>query len=127
MPKGVRILLVDDDFHVQRSLKRAAEAAGFKVVHAVDGVAGLEMATTQTFDLILLDINLPRMDGRDVLKRLKGNPITADVPVVVYSGRADESDRRVGLDLGAADYVEKPFDLGMLMRKIARIIEKSRS
>lgn len=129
MEKGrvERLLVVDDDIHVQKTVKRAAEAAGYEVVQATDGAVGLEMATTRPFDLILLDINLPRMDGRDVLKRLKENPGTLDVPVLVYSGRADENDRRVVLELGAEDCIEKPFDLATLLRKIERLIETARN
>ena len=126
MERGLsgRVLVVDDDVEVQRVVKPAAEGAGLDVVQAFDGAAGLLVATTERFDLILLDINMPRMDGRDVLKRLKENPTTADVPVLVYSGRNGQSDRLVGLELGAEDYVDKPIDAGSLVRKIGRLIER---
>ena len=126
MERGLsgRVLVVDDDVEVQRVVKRAAEGAGLDVVQAFDGAAGLLVATTERFDLILLDINMPRMDGRDVLKRLKENPATAAVPVLVYSGRDGQSDRLVGLELGAEDYVDKPIDAGSLVRKIGRLIER---
>jgi two-component system phosphate regulon response regulator PhoB len=126
MERGLsgRVLVVDDDVEVQRVVKRAAEGAGLDVVQAFDGAAGLLVATTERFDLILLDINMPTMDGRDVLKRLKDTPATADVPVLVYSGRGGQSDRLVGLELGAEDYVDKPIDAGSLVRKIGRLIER---
>jgi DNA-binding response OmpR family regulator len=122
---SARILVVDDDVKIQSLIKRSAEAAGFAVVQAFDGAPGLALATAERFDLILLDINMPAMDGRDVLKRLKENSRTTDVPVLVYSGRNSQHDRVVALELGAADYIDKPFDSGALTRKIARLIEKN--
>lgn len=121
---GWRILVVDDDADVQKVVKRAAEAASFEVVQAFDGALGLHLATSERFDLVLLDINMPMMDGRDVLRKIKQNPTTADVPVLIYSGRIDQLDRVSGLELGADDYLEKPFDTRMLLRKISRMIEK---
>lgn len=118
-----RLLVVDDDVAVQRAVKRAAEAAGLEVVQAFDGAAGLALAFTETFDLILLDINMPEMDGRDVLTKLKQNLTTAAVPVLIYSGRVDQLDRLVGLQLGADDYIEKPFDANHLVKKIERLIQ----
>jgi DNA-binding response OmpR family regulator len=127
MERGMsaRILVVDDDVKLQSVIKRTAEAAGLEVVQAFDGPPGLALAAAQRFDLILLDINMPAMDGRDVLKRLKRNSSTADVPVLVYSGRDSQHDRLVALELGAADYIDKPFESGALARKIGRLIEKN--
>jgi DNA-binding response OmpR family regulator len=121
-----RILVVDDDIEVQRVVKRAAEAAGFEVVQALDGAPGLALATTEKFDLILLDISMPKMDGRVVLARLKQNPTFAHVPVLVYSGRDGQVDRHVALDLGAEDFVDKPFDAGFLVTRMERLLEKAR-
>jgi DNA-binding response OmpR family regulator len=120
-----RILVVDDDVHVQAVVKRVAEAAGFEVLQAFDGPPGLALAAAEKLELIVLDINMPTMDGRDVLKRLKGNPSTTDVPVLVYSGRDSQYDRVVALQLGAADYIDKPFEPSALMRKIGRLIDKN--
>jgi DNA-binding response OmpR family regulator len=129
MDKGVAgvVLIVDDDVHLQKAVKRSAEAAGYEVVQALDGATGLALASARSVDLVLLDIGLPLLDGRDVLKRLKENPSTSHIPVLVYSGRADETDRRLGLDLGAEDYIEKPFDVPTLLRKIKHMIEKARN
>jgi DNA-binding response OmpR family regulator len=121
---AARILVVDDDVKVQSMVKRAAQAVGFEVVQAFEGSPGLAFATAQKFDLILLDINMPAMDGRDVLRRLKADPTTADIPVLVYSGRDSQDDRLAALELGAEDYIDKPFDSYALMRKIRRLIEK---
>jgi DNA-binding response OmpR family regulator len=118
-----RILTVDDDVEVQKVVKRAAEAAGLEVVQAFDGAAGLALALTEPFDLILLDINMPKMDGRDVLSKLRNNHATAAVPVLIYSGRAGQLDRLVGLELGADDYIDKPFESSLLVKKIERLIQ----
>jgi two-component system cell cycle sensor histidine kinase/response regulator CckA len=120
-----RILIVDDDVEVQRLVKRAAEAEGFVVTQAFDGAPGLAHAVKETFDLILLDINMPTMDGRDVLSSLKRNPATAGVPVIAYSGRAGQDDRLALLQLGAEDIIEKPFQVGLLMQKIQHVIRKA--
>ena len=125
-PTSGRILVVDDDVEVQRSIERAARAAGYEVMQALDGAAGLALATEQRFDLIVLDIAMPASDGRDVLNSLKQNPVTADVPVLLCSGRNQLDDRRVGYELGAEDFVEKPFAAVLLMRRIGRMIEKAR-
>jgi DNA-binding response OmpR family regulator len=119
-----RLLIIDDDVLVQKALWRALEAAGFEVVQAFDGAAGLALALAERFDLIVLDVSMPRMDGRDVLRRLRQNPTTEDVPVLIYSGRADHLARLTGLQLGADDYIEKPFEAGQLVAKIRRLILK---
>lgn len=121
-----RILVIDDDEALQRALKRAAEAAGYDVTQAFDGGPGLELARSEAFDLVLLDVNMPHSDGRDVLSKLRSDPDTATLPVIIFSSRGDRLARLQGLELGADDYIEKPFEPALLMRKIARRIEKSR-
>jgi DNA-binding response OmpR family regulator len=121
-----RILIVDDDKEVQGVLKRAAATAGYELVQAFDGSNGLALATEGKFDLIVLDIEMPALDGRDVLSRLRQNPNTANVPVLVYSGRNHQTDRRVVYELGADDHIDKPFSAALLMSKIRRMIEKAR-
>ena len=121
-----RILVVDDDEEVLRWFKRAAEAAGYEVVQAVSGAVGLDLAGRDRFDLILLDISLPAMDGRDVLRRLKMNPRTGDVPVLVHSGSTNLYDRRIVLELGAEDFAEKPVDPSSLIQQIGSLIRKAR-
>jgi DNA-binding response OmpR family regulator len=127
MQAGVtRILIVDDDVDIQEVVQRAAKDAGYEVVQAFNGATGLVLAVTQKFDLILLDVSMPKLDGRDVLVRLRENPGTAQVPVLLFSGNNQQNDRRMGLELGADDYVDKPFSAGLLMTKIGRLIEKAR-
>lgn len=122
---GRRILFADDDPSVQRALKRLAEMKGFDIVPVFAGGDVYQAAIDSAPDLIVLDIHFPDADGRDVLSRLKGDPRTRAIPVVVWSGRDPQSDRRIALDLGAEDYVEKR-DASTLMPKIERVLLRLR-
>ena len=124
---NARILIIDDDHDLQRTIGRAAETAGYEVLHALDGADGLALAAAEQVDLILLDVNMPSMDGRDVLTRLKKNPETSAIPVLVHSGRSSQVDRHVVLELGAEDFVDKPTNPRLLMTKIERLIARSRA
>ena len=122
---GRRILFADDDPGVQRALKRLAEKNGFELVPVLSGGDVYEAAISGSPDLIVLDIHFPDADGRDVLSRLKADPRTTSIPVVVWSGRDPQSDRRIALDLGAEDYVEKR-DPSTLLPKIERVLLRLR-
>jgi DNA-binding response OmpR family regulator/two-component sensor histidine kinase len=119
------ILVVEDDVDVQQMVTRAAQAEGFSVLQAFDGASGLGLALTRHIDLIVLDINIPMLDGRDVLSHLKKDPRTADLPVLVCSGRIDPHNRRLALELGATEFVEKPFNPRALMLKIGHLIDQA--
>lgn len=121
MITGRRILFADDDPAVQRALGRLAEKSGFEVVPVLAGADVCHAALVEKPDLIVLDIHFPDADGRDVLSRLKADPVTANIPVLVWSGRDPQSDRRIALDLGAEDYVEKR-DPSTLLPKIERVL-----
>jgi CheY-like chemotaxis protein len=125
MTVGRRILFADDDPGVQRALKRLAEKNGFELVPVLVGGDVYEAALEQAPDLIVLDIHFPDADGRDVLSRLKADQRTTNIPVVVWSGRDPQSDRRIALDLGAEDYVEKR-DPSTLLPKIERVLLRLR-
>ncbi|MDR7511086.1 MAG: response regulator [Armatimonadota bacterium] len=112
------LLVVDDDEALQLMVGRLAEKHGFEVRQALDGEEALASVAERRPDLILLDIMMPRLDGRDVLRRLKADPATRDIPVIVFSARGEQSDRLLGLELGADDYVDKPFSIDLLVRKI---------
>ncbi len=125
MTEGRRILFADDDPNVQRALKRLAEKNGFELVPILAGADVCAAAIEHAPTLIVLDIHFPDADGRDVLSRLKADARTRSIPVVVWSGRNPESDRRIALDLGAEDYVEKR-DPGTLLPKIERVLLRLR-
>lgn len=120
-----KILVVDDDEGLQRTIKRAAETAGFEVKPVYDGLDALTLLKEETFDLILLDINMPEMDGRDVLNHLKRDERLAQIPVLVHSSRSSQLDRHVVLDLGAEDFIEKPTNLQLLVTKIEHLIARA--
>jgi two-component system KDP operon response regulator KdpE len=112
---GHRILVVDDEPQIQRFLKPSLTAAGFDVIAAVNGVEALKAAATQAPDAILLDLGLPDMDGKDVIVELRR---WSKVPIVVLSARDRETEKIAALDLGADDYVNKPFGIGELMARL---------
>jgi CheY-like chemotaxis protein len=121
LQRSRRILLVDDSETVQGLVEEVALARGHQVIRAMTGKAALDVALTTHPDVIVLDMGLPDADGRDVLAKLKADQRTTDIPVVVWSGRAGESDSRISLDLGAEDYVEKS-DATLLILKLERVL-----
>ncbi len=126
MTAGRRILFVDDDPVVQRAVQRLAVEHQFDLMPVLAGADVYKIAVETSPDLIVLDIKFPDADGRDVLARLKADPRTLGIPVVVWSGRDPESDRRIALHLGAEDYVEKR-DPAALLPKIERVLLRLRS
>ena len=123
---GCRILLADDDPAVHRMVQRVATEFGHELIPVRKGVAVLAMALESKPDLIVLDIGFPDADGRDVLAQLKAEPRTAEIPVLVWSGRHDlDSERRIAISLGAEDYVEKR-DPSTLLPKIERVLLRLR-
>lgn len=116
------ILLADDSLAIQRMVRRVVEKHGHKLIEVTEGVGVLAAAVLSRPDIIVLDIEFPDADGRDVLARLKADPRTASIPVVVWSGRAGHgSDSRISLELGAEDYVEKT-DAQILLGKLERVM-----
>jgi DNA-binding response OmpR family regulator len=115
-PTGMpKILLVEDDTVLSETLRYNFEHAGYDTLLASDGVVGLETARTARPDLIILDVMLPRLDGFSICRILRRE---SDVPIILLTARQDEMDRIHGLDLGANDYVVKPFSLGELLARI---------
>lgn len=110
-----RILVVDDEPQIQRFLKPSLTAAGYEVIEAVNGVEALKFVATQAPDLVILDLGLPDMDGKGVIASLRA---WSDIPIVILSARDRESEKIAALDLGADDYVEKPFGIGELTARI---------
>jgi len=118
-----RILLIEDDPGMARGLRYNLEAEGYDVDVAADGEQGLKAARAGSYDLLLLDIMLPRRSGFEVLKRLRadGN----ETPVIVLTARGAEVDKIAGLKLGADDYVTKPFSLGELLARIGARLRRA--
>ena len=110
-----RILVVDDEPQIQRFLKPALSAAGYDVVQAGTGAEALKAVATAAPDVLILDLGLPDMDGKEVIAQLRG---WADIPIIILSARDRESEKIAALDLGADDYIEKPFGIGELTARI---------
>jgi DNA-binding response OmpR family regulator len=123
-----RILVVDDDQRVRTMVSWQLEADGFAVTEAGDGAAALDQIERDRPDLVVLDLSLPGIGGLDVLRRVREADGTASpLPVIVLSGRSGETDRIIGLDLGADDYLVKPFSPGELAARVRSVLRRSRS
>lgn len=112
---SARVLVVDDEPQIIRFLKPSLRATGYEVIVAVDGAEALKAAATQAPDVVLLDLGLPDMDGKDVISELR---TWSKVPIIVLSARDREAEKIAALDLGADDYVNKPFGIGELMARL---------
>jgi DNA-binding response OmpR family regulator len=118
-----RILVVDDDATVSEVVGRYLEREGFTVETVADGRVALDRALAEPPDLVVLDLMLPGMDGLEVCRRLRA---LAPVPIVVLTARGQESDRIIGLDLGADDYVAKPFSTKELVARVRAVLRRAR-
>jgi two-component system response regulator MtrA len=117
-----RILLVEDDPSIREITAIGLTAAGFSVTSATDGVEGLERFRSDPFDLVLLDVMLPRLDGYEVCRQIRR---TSTIPVVMLTARADTMDVVIGLEAGADDYVRKPFEVPELIARIRAALRRA--
>jgi DNA-binding response OmpR family regulator len=122
MPK--KILVVDDEPDAVDLVQFNLKGAGYEVVTAGDGAEALKMARKFAPDLVLLDVMLPEIDGLDVCKMLRRDPATAGVPIIMLTAKAAEIDRVLGLELGADDYVTKPFSPRELMLRVKNLLQR---
>lgn len=118
-----RILIVDDDPHIRQLLAFAFQKAGMEASEAQDGEAALARVEASPPDLVVLDINMPRLDGLEVCRRLRA---TSDLPILFLSSRDDEIDRVLGIELGADDYVVKPFSPREVVARVTAILRRAR-
>jgi DNA-binding response OmpR family regulator len=120
---GARILIVDDDLRLHELLSSYLSQNGFEVERALDGAAGLAKLEATAFDAVLLDVMMPGLDGLEVCRRIRKR---WDVPVLMLTARGDETDRIVGLELGADDYLPKPFNPRELLARLKAILRRIR-
>ena len=117
-----RILIVDDEVQLVEMVKIRLEAAGYEIISAYDGQEGFDKAKRDKPDLIILDLMLPKMDGYKVCGLLKNDARYSKIPIIMFTARAQEEDQRLGKDLGAEEYVTKPFDPKILLSKIKELL-----
>ncbi len=125
MSRTPRVLVVEDEQDIAGLIKHALERSGDGQVEIVSsGDAALRAVTENTPDLVILDLNLPVLSGTEVCRILRGRPATANVPIIMLTARTGESDRVTGLDLGADDYVTKPFSLRELAARVRAVLRR---
>jgi len=121
MAKG-KILVVDDEVYIVHILDFSLGMEGYEVVTALDGEQGLEKAFSERPDLIVLDIMMPKLDGYETCKMLKTDERTKDIPVILLSAKGRNIDQKVGFEIGADDYIVKPFSPRKLVERINTIL-----
>lgn len=118
-----KIMVVDDEPDIVRLVSFTLTRRGFKVVEATDGVSAIVLAEAEQPDLILMDVMMPFMNGYEASKRLKENPKTSDIPIVMLSAKSQLVEKAAGLESGAVDYICKPFTPSELVGEVYRFIE----
>ena len=118
-----RVLIVDDDKVIQQLLEVNLELEGYEIAKASDGEEALQQVEAFRPELVLLDVMMPKMDGREVCRRIKSNADTKGIPVIFLSARAQEMDVSSGLELGASAYVTKPFDPVDLIETVQKVLD----
>lgn len=122
----IRILLVEDEEDIAHLIKLQAELAGYKIITEIDGLNGFRTAEKEKPDLILLDIMLPGQSGLDLCRKIKNHPDLKDIPVIMISAKSEEIDVVLGLELGADDYVAKPFSPKILFSRVKAVLRRGK-
>lgn len=120
-----KLLVVDDEEHILMILKDSLEFSGFQIVTATNGEEALEVVAREKPDLVVLDVGMPKLDGWEVCRRLKADPATKSLPVIILTAYAQTSDQRKGMDLGADRFITKPCDLTYLVEEINSLLKKT--
>ncbi|HEX9094204.1 MAG TPA: response regulator [Coriobacteriia bacterium] len=117
-----RILAVDDEPHILKLVAFSLSKHGYEVIQAADGIAAIEVAESEQPDLILMDVMMPLLDGYGACERLKANPKTAHIPVVMLSAKSQAAEQKAGLARGAQSYITKPFTPRELVEHVGALI-----
>jgi len=120
-----RILLVEDNEMNRDMLSRRLERKGYEVELAVDGRQGVDKAKTLAYDLVLMDMSLPEIDGWEATRELRGDPATKSLPIIALTAHAMSGDREKALEAGCDDYDTKPIELSRLLGKMEALLERS--
>jgi two-component system alkaline phosphatase synthesis response regulator PhoP len=121
MKKG-KVLVVDDEVNITQILEFSIGAEGFEVIAAQNGEEAIEKARREQPDLIILDIMMPKIDGYEACRILKANPLTRNIPVVLLTAKGRDIDKRLGMEVGATDYIVKPFSPNRLVERINQLL-----
>jgi len=125
MAKG-KILVVDDEVNITQILEFSIGAEGYEVITAANGEEAIDKARREQPDLIILDIMMPKIDGYEACRILKANPLTKGIPVVLLTAKGRDIDKRLGYEVGATDYIIKPFSPNKLVDRIHELLVGSR-
>ena len=118
------VLIVEDENDIRQNLAFSLKREGFNIIEAADGEQALAAAMSKKPDIVLLDLMIPKIDGLSVCKRLQAAPETENIPVIMLTAKGEEIDRIVGLELGAADYIVKPFSLREVALRIKAVLKR---
>ena len=124
---GKKVLVVDDEKFVRELIKIKLGRSGLVVFEAANGLEAIEIAQTQKPDMILLDVMMPKMNGFEACEKLKTNPTTARIPIVMLTARGEPANHEKGISLGATDYMSKPFSPQKLAELVIEIIKRNSS
>jgi DNA-binding response OmpR family regulator len=119
-----KILIVEDDPSFSRAINHIIIKEGYDVITANNGLTGLRMATEDKPDLLILDVMLPGLDGFEMCSRLRGEPLTARLPIIMLSAKGQDADKTTGLKVGANEYLTKPVDRAVLLEKMTALLAK---
>lgn len=123
---GEKILVVDDEPHIVQLITFNLEKNGYKVISANNGVDGLKMAKSEFPQLVLLDLMLPELDGYDVCREIRRDNNIANMPVIMTTAKSEELDKILGLELGADDYITKPFSVRELVARVKAVLRRTK-
>jgi CheY-like chemotaxis protein len=124
--KGITVLLVDDEDQLRRVMKDLLEREGYTIAEAADGVEALDQADRLAPDVIVLDLNLPTLDGYSVLSQLRSRPATREIPIIVLTAKGDEDNEVRVFELGADDFLTKPFRARALSARLESVVARRR-
>ncbi len=125
MKKG-KILVVDDEINITQILEFSIGSEGYEVITARNGEDAIDKARREQPDLIVLDIMMPKIDGYEACRILKANPLTKNIPVVLLTAKGRDIDKRLGYEVGATDYIVKPFSPSKLIDRIQQLLSLSK-
>ena len=120
-----KVLIVDDEIHIQELIKFNLEKNGYRVICASDGIEAVKMAKEEHPQLILLDLMLPGMDGYDVCKEIRKDSTLSNTPIIMITAKGEEFDKILGLELGADDYLTKPFSVRELLARAKAVLRRT--